>query len=69
MTALSIAAAGVASAIDRFDASARRTAAAPLDDLAGEIVERVGAEIALKANIAVMRTADEMTGALLDILA
>ena len=69
MTALSIAAAGIASATDRFDASARRTATAPLDNLAGETVERIGAEIALKANVAALRTADEITGALLDVLA
>ena len=30
---------------------------------------RFGAEIALKANVSVLKTADEMTGALLDILA
>jgi hypothetical protein len=69
MNALSIASAGVASAIDRFDASARRTAAAPLDHLAEETVERIGARLAVAANAAVIRTADEMTGALLDVLA
>lgn len=69
MQAHAIAAAGIASATARFDASARRTAANPLADLAGEIVERVTAEIALKANVSVLKTADEMTGALLDILA
>lgn len=69
MNALSIASAGVASALERFDASARRTAAAPLDNLAEETVERIGAEIAVRANAAVLRTADEMTGALLDIVA
>lgn len=69
MNALSIASAGVASALDRFDASARRTAAAPLDNLAEETVERLTARTAVAANAAVIRTADEMTGALLDILA
>ena len=69
MQATAIAAAGIAGATARFEASARRTAADPLADLAGETVERIGAELALKANVAVLRTADEMTSALLDILA
>ena len=68
MQAHAIAAAGIASASARFEASARRTAAAPLADLAGETVERLGAELALKANVSVLKTADEMTGTLLDML-
>lgn len=69
MQATAIAAAGIAGATARFEASARRTAADPLADLAGETVERMGAELALKANVSVLKTADAMTGALLDILA
>ncbi|HST92679.1 MAG TPA: flagellar hook protein FlgE [Brevundimonas sp.] len=69
MHALSIASAGVSAALDRFDASARRTAEAPLDNLAEEAVERIGARMSVAANAAVIRTADQMTGALLDILA
>ncbi len=69
MQAHAIAAAGIAGATARFEASARRTAAAPLADLAGETVERMTAEIALKANASVLRTADDMTATLLDILA
>lgn len=69
MQAHAIAAAGIASASARFEASARRTAADPLADLAGESVERLGAELALKANVAVLKTANDMTGALLDMLA
>lgn len=69
MQAHAIAAAGIAGATARFEASARRTAAEPLADLAGESVERLGAELALKANVAVIRTADGMTGTLLDMLA
>ena len=60
---------GIQSAMNRFDASARRTAEAPLDNLAEETVERIGAKVELQANAAVLRTADEMTGTLLDILA
>ena len=69
MQAHAIAAAGIAAATARFDASARRTAADPLADLAGETVERLGAELALKANVSVLKSADEMTGTLLDMLA
>lgn len=69
MQAHAIAAAGIASATGRFEASARRTAAEPLADLAGETVERMTAELALKANVSVLRTADELTGTLLDMLA
>jgi len=69
MQAFAIAAAGIASATDRFAASAVRTARDPLGDLAGETVERLTAEVALKANVAVLRTADQMYGRLLDILA
>jgi flagellar basal body rod protein FlgC len=69
MQALSIAAAGMTSAQMRFDDSARRTATAPLDNLAEETVERLQAKTAFSANAAVVRTADEMTATLLDILA
>jgi len=68
MQAMPIAATGMLNAQARFDASARRTAAVPLDDLAAETVERVEAKTAFSANAAVVRAADEMTGALLDIL-
>ena len=69
MIAASIAAGGIASAAARFEQSAGRTAAAPLDNLETEMVERIQAKAELSANVAVLRTADEMTGALLDILA
>jgi hypothetical protein len=68
MQASSIAAAGIASAAQRLDASAARTAARALDNLAGETVERIQAVVDAKANAAVLRASDEMTGALLDIL-
>jgi flagellar basal body rod protein FlgC len=69
MQAFAIAAAGIADATARFEASAVRTARDPLQDLAGETVERLTAEVALKANVSVLKTADEMYGSLLDILA
>lgn len=68
MQASSIAAAGIISAVQRLDASAARTASRPLDNLAGETVERLQAATAVKANAAVLRAADEMSGSLLDIL-
>jgi flagellar basal body rod protein FlgC len=69
MQSFAIAAGGIAAATARFDASARRTAAAPLDNLAEEMVERIESSVALKANVAVLKTADNMTGTLLDMLA
>lgn len=69
MQAFAIAAAGIAGASERFAASAARTARDPLADLAGETIERMSAETALKASVAVLKTADEMYGSLLDVRA
>lgn len=77
MQALNIAAAGMFAATDRLSASAQRTAAWGMEqtqteqkiDLAHEAVEQISAKTDFKANAAVARTADEMTGALLDIIA
>ncbi len=69
MQALPIAAAGLHDAAGRFDASVRRTAAAPLDNLVVETVNRVKAKVEIEANAAVIRATDDMTGKLLDILA
>jgi flagellar basal body rod protein FlgC len=69
MSAMSIAATGIYDATVRFDASARRTANAPLNNMAEEAVERIKAEVALKANVSVIRAASETTGTLLDMLA
>ena len=68
MQASAIASAGIASALGRIDASASRTAQAPLDDIPGETVERLQAATDVRASAAVLRTADDMMGALLDIL-
>ena len=69
MDAVNIASAGLMAAASRFDASARRTVEAPLEDMAKEIVERISAEVSFKANAQVVRAADEMTGTLLDTFA
>ena len=72
MQAINSATAGLMAATQRLDASARRTASWGLEsnvDLAKEAVEQVQAKVAFKANAAVIRSANEMTGVLLDMLA
>ncbi|MBO9710842.1 MAG: flagellar hook protein FlgE [Caulobacter sp.] len=70
MQVLATAGAGMMAAADRLSASAQRTAAWANDlDLGREAVEQVSAKTDFKANAAVIRTADEMTGALLDMIA
>lgn len=64
---------GMLAASRRFEDSAGRIAqmdAAGADvDLAGEIVEQITAKHAFSANAAVIRTAQDMAGDLLDIVA
>jgi flagellar basal body rod protein FlgC len=60
---------GLQTSTAQFEASARRMVTRPLDNLAGEVVTQKLAVTAFKANIAVIKTADEMTKSLLDILA
>ncbi len=71
MQALAIAAAGMSAAANRLDASAQRTAAWEArendTDLAKEAVEQISAKTEYKANAMVAKTADRMTGALLDL--
>lgn len=52
----------------RFEASANRTAANPLENTVGEAVEGLEAETGVRIHAAVLRAADEMTGTLLNIL-
>jgi len=74
---LNTAAAGLFAAADRLSASAQRTASWSLEetqsaskvDLAEEAVQQISAKTEFKANAAVIRAADDMTGALLDIMA
>ncbi len=61
---LANAAAGISGAINRFEASARRVAADPHADPAGEIVEQMKARTELAANAQVIRTVQEMDDAL-----
>ena len=75
MQVLNTAAAGMFAAADRLSASAQRTAAWGAEqsqteqkiDLAHEAVEQISAKTEFSANAAVIRTADEMTGALLNL--
>lgn len=77
MQAISIAAAGMMAAADRLNASAHRMAAADAGadrvqtlgdvDYVQERTEQIGAATDFKANAAVIKTADEMTGALLNL--
>lgn len=77
MQALAIAAAGMNAAANRLSASAQRVASADAHaetveqlkdvDYVKERTEQISAETDFKANAKVIKTADEMTGALLNI--
>jgi flagellar basal body rod protein FlgC len=67
VTAISLA--GLQAAASRLEASAQRIAFDRNADLPAEIVEQKMAEHAFKANLIAMKTADEMTKQMLDILA
>ena len=71
MNALNAAAAGVTNAMQMFDRSAARIAQGATTDVAGVAEAMIGqkqAEVALAANLAVMKSAREATGQLLDLL-
>jgi flagellar basal body rod protein FlgC len=76
-SAMSIAQSGMLAGVARLEASASRIAdalaepesSAPPVDLAGEVVGVLEASLVFKANLAVFKTADEMTKRLLDITA
>ena len=69
MESSNIAAAGIQSAVARFEESARRTERAQLDRLAEEQVTRRLAERDAEANVKVVQAADKMTGTMLDVRA
>lgn len=73
MLATNLAAAGLMNAIQRVDGAAVRIAQfgrpdTPNPDLAADMVALVEAKNDFKASVAVLRTADEMTGALLNMV-
>ncbi len=67
VTAISLA--GLQSAAARLEQSAQRVASDQNADLPKEVVEQKMAEHAFKANLIALRTANEMTKQMLDILA
>jgi len=79
MQALAIAAAGMSAAADRLNASAKRVASADAHaekvedlkdvDYAKERVEQISAQYDFRANAKVVLTADQMSGAVLNIKA
>jgi flagellar basal body rod protein FlgC len=66
---MSIAIAGLKASTARFAASANRVVEQQDVDLAAELVQQKLAAIDFKANVTVLRTADKMTKAALDIFA
>ena len=71
MNALNAAAAGVTNAMQMFDRSAVRIAQGSATDLGGlaeAVIQQKQAEVAVAANVAVMKSAKEMSGQLLDML-
>jgi predicted DNA-binding protein len=66
MDAFNIAAGGALAALNRFDASAQKTARGD-GDYVREAVEQISDKEAFSASIAVMKTSDAMTKRLLDI--
>ena len=72
MQVMAIASAGLQTSMQRFEQSAQRTAqaASPYSDvdMAEEAVEQISARSAFSANVAVIRTANQMMGQLLDLM-
>ena len=66
---MSIAIAGLRASTARFAASANRVVQQRDVDLAAELVQQKLAVTEFKANVAVLKTADQMAKATLDILA
>lgn len=69
IASISSAMTGIASATDRFDRASARIAQAEPPDLIGDRVEQRMAKHELAANLATVRTADEMIGTVIDIVA
>ncbi|MBP2158729.1 MULTISPECIES: flagellar hook protein FlgE [Asticcacaulis] len=70
MNALNAAAAGVTNAMQMFDRSAVKIAQSSATDIgsvAEAVVAQKQAEVAVAANVAVMKSAKEATGQLLDL--
>jgi flagellar basal body rod protein FlgG len=59
---------GMAEAAGRFDRASARIAQPQPDDAVGDRVQQITAQHAFAANVATVRTADEMIGSLIDIV-
>jgi flagellar basal body rod protein FlgC len=71
-SAFSVSAYGMSAALNRFEKSASRvaeTAGTGKDDIVSDFVEQIEARQAFEANAEVMKTAQSMTGRLLDLKA
>lgn len=69
IAAYSSALSGIASRIDSFDRGAARIATPNDPTLDWDVVQSLDDSAGVKANVAVARTADEMVGTLIDIVA
>lgn len=69
ISSLGSAVSGMAAAVDRFDRASARIAQPAPPDLIGDRVQQITAQHAFEANVATVRTADEMIGTLIDIVA
>ncbi|HMG56856.1 MAG TPA: hypothetical protein VK601_25325 [Kofleriaceae bacterium] len=69
ISSLASAMSGMVGAIGRFDRASARLAAPEPSDPIGDRVEQITAQHTLEANLATVRTADDMVGTLIDIVA
>ena len=69
INAISSALSGISNATSRFDRAASRIAQPEPSDLIGDRVEQITAQHAFEANLATIRTADDMVGTLINTIA
>jgi flagellar basal body rod protein FlgC len=69
ISAISSAMSGIAGAVSSFDAAAARTARPDQADPVRDRVDELTAQHAFEANLTTIRTADEMVGTLLHVIA
>jgi flagellar basal body rod protein FlgG len=68
ISSLSSAVTGMAEAAGRFDRASARIAQPEPEDIARDRVDQITAQHAFAANVATVRTADEMIGTLINIV-
>lgn len=69
ISAIGSAMSGMANAMARFDRAAARTAQPEPEDPVGDRVDEIVAQHAFEANLATVRTADDMVGTLINTIA